>query len=48
MDLFTRQGEAWVNTPVSGLDKSLPLDFFGFSVPLAAIYADVNVTPGLD
>jgi Uma2 family endonuclease len=48
VDLFTRQGEAWVNTPVSGLDKSLPVDFFGFSVPLAAIYADVNVAPTLD
>jgi Uma2 family endonuclease len=48
VDHFTRNGAGWINTPVSGLNQSVAFDFFGFSVPLAAIYADVNVAPGLD
>jgi hypothetical protein len=48
VDLFTRRADAWVNTPVSGLDRSVNFDFFGFAISLAAIYADVNVAPELD
>jgi hypothetical protein len=35
--------ERWVNVPVSGLDGSLPLEFFGFSIPLAAVYRGVKL-----
>jgi Uma2 family endonuclease len=48
VDLFRRQGETWINIPVSGLEGSVPLDAFGISVPLAAIYRGVNLPAQLD
>jgi len=43
--IYRRRGDAWVFEALDGLDATLTLDSVGLAVPLAEIYAFVDILP---